>query len=193
MHRIGDIVRLNRGWTPMCVIGISRDGDVIARYCKYSYSITEYCYKKPQHCYNKKREQDEFTKWDGNPLNFKVLKPMSLRYKTIFTNGTDNFSGVKRGETASGLFIIESDSGPGEMVYPVHPDFLVEDIPYTFSVKSTANSHRCHYTLPHGANVNLGDFLGSKSGNTYVVTALDTKNRNPKGQFKGHRLVKEEL
>lgn len=191
MYKIGDIVRLKRGWTPLCVIGFDTDGDVIARYCnRYHDPITEQNYKHPTREFDYIRPQDAFVPWDGKPLTMKVLKPMSKRYKTIQNSGTSKFGRLL--VVDGNNFVLKMDNGE---IHEFTQDQLTEDIPFTFEVRSISqHKYRCHYSLPAGVgHVCKGDVLLSNSGNIYVVIRVDTKDSNPKGVFEGTRFVQKNL
>lgn len=194
MHKIGDIVRLNRGWTPMCVIGFDNDGEVMASYFNYSggsqpCSITQKSYKNPQDFYDYIRPHNGFIVWDGDHFKMKVPKPMPQQFKTT---GRFVEFGTFLSQTSSGDVVLEMANGE---VKVFKPSDIQENIPYTFEVKSVGQHHyKCHYSLPDGVTgVTKNDMLLSDSGNAYVVVRTDTAYRNPKGVFKGTRLVQQAL
>lgn len=191
MHKIGDIVRLKRGWTPMVVIGINENnGHVLACYCQGHYDpIAQYHYDNPKGNHHYARPQSGFVVWDGSPLTREVYKPMPTRYKTIQNNGTPEFGRLL--VVDGNNFVLKMDNGE---IREFPQGQLTEDIPFTFSVKAIGN-HRytCDYTVPFGVHIKVKDLLLSDSGNVYFVTALDTKCRNPKGNFSGSRLEKTPL
>lgn len=191
IHKVGDIVRLNRGWTPMCVIGIHHNDDVIAKYINRNNSwadITKDCYINPLHHYSYIRPQSGFVVNDIK-FNKKVLKPMNQNYKTIM-NYEPPFVGKHVGTVADGRYIIE---GPNGAIRIIALAQLELDIPWTFAAKSTVGYHTCHYSLLANTNVFVGDLLLSDSGNMYTVTALDTKQSNPKGVFTGKRVQLKDI
>lgn len=187
MFKIGDIVRLARGWTPMVVLGFDNHNRICAAYCnKTYYPITQEHYDFCITYADYIRSPNGFAHWDGKPLSYKVYKPMPLRYRIINTP----MSGTYLTTTSNGKHVLELENGA---VDAFDPSEIEEDLPNTFKVSSIKNSYSCHYELPYGVTMNLHDVLVSKSGNMYIVTEVNSKNRNPKGVFKGQRLVKQEL
>lgn len=189
MFNIGDVVRLNRGWTPMIILHIEPCGEIWAVYASrnHFYPIKPWHYEDWRHSYSYHRPKNGFTLWDGDPINYDWNYIMPNRYKSLTQ---PHISGVFLNTSSSGQIIIETDHG--EIIVLGAQD-AARDIPYTFQVKATNNSYTCHYTLPDGASVSQDDLLISKSGNIYVVKAVNTEHMSPKGQFKGHRVIKEEL
>lgn len=189
MHKIGDVVRLNRGWTPMIVLHIDDDEELWAVYARRDFynPITRWHYTNYRDAYSYHRHSSGFTAWDGAPINTEWNYIMPTRYRTLTTPSK---IGTYLTTTSNGFIVLEFSDGS---VGTFHKTNLVEDIPETFSVKSLMSSYTCHYEYPHGALINESDILISESGNMYVVTKTATKYRNPKGIFKGSRLVKESL
>lgn len=189
MHKVGDVVRLNRGWTPMIVLHIQDDGELWAVYASRHqyYPITREHYADWRHAYSYHRPCSGFTAWDGEPINTDWNYLMPRRYRTIKGPAA---VGTYLNTTTAGHYALELDNGE---VMAFKPEHLEEDIPDTFRVKSTSNNYSCHYEVPRGVNLNPGDVLISESNNVYVVLETDTKNRNPKGVFKGRRLLTESL
>jgi len=189
MFHIGQVVRLNRGWTPMIVIGIESTGRIIAKYANNEYyPVTQQDFENPYTaCSTQKRHHSGFTAWDGKPINMKVHATMTNRFKS---RSMPDVAGSFLNTTSRGDIVIEDDKGG---IHVLSPNDAARDIPFTFEVKAAHNNYRCHYTLPDGASVDIGDTLVSKSGNFYNVIAVDTEHSNPKGKFKGHRVVKQEL
>jgi uncharacterized protein YodC (DUF2158 family) len=187
MFRVGDVVRLNRGWTPMIVLDIEDDGSVLAKYASNpSYPVCRWDYENPRDACHYDRHYSGYTAWDGRPISKEHLT-MPRRYRTI--SGPKEV-GTYLNTTTAGAFVLELDGG---RVATFDPRDLEEDIPDTFRVKAMANNYSCHYEMPEGVTIGRGDILVSDSANIYVVVETNTKNRNPKGVFKGSRLVKEEL
>lgn len=189
MFCVGQVVRLVRGWTPMIVIFVNpKSNFVIAKYANNpNYPVSKDDLKNPHTaCGTQKRHFDEFTLWDGDPIDMKVYYPMTYRYKSK----ASGISGTLLNRSSKGDFIIEDDAGH---VFVIQPDDAVRDIPFTFAVRSSNSNYTCNYTLPDKSVVNVGDVLVSESGNFYIVTKLDTQCPNPKGQFKGYRVLKELL
>lgn len=177
-HRVGDIVRLVKGWTPMTVIGITPDNEVIAQYgtCPDPEDL-----RHPEYAQSKyTRPHYGFVKWDGPPV--KGLT-MAKRYQIISTQSVGKFLQF----TAQGRLALEFDNGS---VGAFHKDDLVEFYPTTFAVKVVGgNQFKTHYIQPEGVQINKGDMLFSTSGNMYFVTDVDTKNGGNIRVFEGQRVV----
>lgn len=188
MFKLGDVVRLNRGWTPMIVIRLYDDGTLRAKYANNTWVlVTKEDYEDDfSSCSTYTRKHSGFTAWDGAPIS-KEHFIMPNRYKSL---KQPHISGVFMNTSSSGQIIIETDRGD---IVVLDAQDAARDIPYTFEAKATNNGYTCHYTLPAGASVAIGDMLISASGNTYLVRKVNTEHMNPKAQFNGHRVVKEEL
>jgi hypothetical protein len=79
-HRVGDIVRLAKGWTPMTVIGITPDNEVIAQYgtCPDREDLRHPEYAQSTYT----RPHYGFVQWDGAPVKGPT---MAKRYQIIDT------------------------------------------------------------------------------------------------------------
>jgi len=189
MHQVGDVVRLNRGWTPMIVLHIDDDGELWSVYARRDahFHITRWHYQNYREAYSYHRPMNGFTAWDGPPINTDWNYIMPRRYRTIKGPAA---VGTYMNTTSQGDYVLELDNGEVQAFKPKH---LEEDLPDTFRVKATANNYSCHYEVPPGVVINVGDVLISSSNNVYVVLETETKNRNPKGVFRGRRLVTEAL
>lgn len=186
MFKIGQTVRLNRGHTPMLVLDI-QNRVVFAKYSNsHSFPVTQWDYENPRASASYVRHETGFTAWDGAPIS-KEHYTMPTRYRTLTG---PYMSGTYLNTTTQGDMVLEMDNGT---VHAFKPHLLEEDLPNTFRVKSMVNNYSCHYEYPDQGTVQLGDILLSNSNNIYVVTEMDTKNRNPKAVFKGRRLVTELL
>jgi len=194
MFKVGDAVRLNHGWTRMVVIDVQGD-EVTVKYDSEAYSVenrvTDWDFKNPQLTTNKyTRQQSGFTAWDGaSPTKVYYTMPTAASWKVI--------SGPYRGQvgtflntTSNGSFALEMED---HSILSFNPVNLEENVPATFLAKTVGSRYRCHYEVPAGANIRVGQVLVSKTGNVYVVIKTDTKERNPKSVFKGHRLVTADL
>lgn len=191
MHRVGDVVRLNRGWTPMIVLHISEDEELYAIYARRNddhYPITLRHYENYRDAYSYHRHTSEFTAWDGKPINTEWNYIMTRRYRT--TQGTPQ-AGVYMNTTSNGDVILEMDIT--REIKTFNPLHLEEDIPDTFRVRNTVNNYSYHYEVPSGVDVQVGDVLITDNNNIVIVLETKTKSRNHKGLFNGRRLVTEHL
>jgi hypothetical protein len=181
MIKVGDVVRLNRGWTAMIVLHITPDNEVWAKYASRDkhWPITEQTYEDWRSAYSYHRDMSGFTAWDGEPINEEWNHIMPQRYR----NHAGTIKGVLQGKTSNGMMILETDSGN---ITTFQPHELVEDLPDTFRAKAVSGGHyTCHYIAPTGVQIYLGDILVSDSGNMYRVMDVNTKARSNKGVFKG--------
>lgn len=194
MFKLGDVVRLSRGWTPMIVIRLNYDGTLTAKYANNSWNrVTKKDYACPRHpAYSSSntytRKHSGFKPWEGETISSENYI-MPNRYKS---RTQPHISGVFLNTSSTGQIIIETDN---QQIIVLEAQDAVRDIPFTFEAKATnqGGNYTCHYTLPAGASVEVGDLLISSTGNTYVVRKVNTERIAPKGMFKGHRVVKEEL
>lgn len=194
MYKIGDEVRLKRGWTRMVVIGFTSSGVMIAKYDSEDYHIDRRVkdsdFANPKFASGtKKRYPNEFVKWNGPPAT-KVYYTMATK---IFKINAGTFTGLRGtflNHTSNGDFVLELENGE---VRSFHPSIVEEVIPFTFRAKSIANNYRCTYVAPAGSTINVGDILISDSGNVYCVLETNTKEPVTKGVFTGRRLVQEQL
>lgn len=177
-HAVGDIVRLAKGWTPMTVIGITPDNEVIAQYgtCPDPQDL-----KHPEYAQSTyTRPHYGFVQWDGAPVKGST---MAKRYQIITSGVVGTF--IKF--TSQGYTALEFDNGS---VGAFDPKDLVEFYPTTFAVKAVGgNQYKTHYIQPEGVQINKGDMLFSSSGNLYFVTDVDTKNGGNIRVFEGQRVV----
>lgn len=188
MFPLGTVVRLRRGWTPLVVIDHLTGDQIRAKYANHDhYPVTAKDYEEPCCAMSTQRRHfSEFVPWDGEPIS-KVHFLMPNRYKS---RSMPDVYGTFLNTTSRGDIVIEDDQGG---IHVLSPSDAARDIPFTFEAKSVNSSYRCDYTLPKGVSVDVGDLLLSSTNNLYVVTKLDTERTNNKGEFKGHRILKESL
>ena len=191
MFPLGTVVRLRRGWTPLVVIDHLPRNVIRAKYANNDdYPVTA---KDYENLYpgglTQLRHFSEFVPWDGEPIS-KVHFIMPNLYKS---RSMPNVSGILLNTTSRGDIVIEDDKGKIHVLSPSDVICDTPDTPFTFEVKLLNVSHYLHYTLPKGTSVSVGDLLLSNKNHLYIVTKLDTKQTNNKGEFKGHRITKEPL
>lgn len=176
-HRVGDIVRLAKGWTLMTVIGLTPDNKVIAQYGANPFpedlrhpECAHSTYTRPHY---------GFVRWDGKPVKGPT---MSKRYQLIGSSMIGKFMQL----TTQGLMALEFDDGT---VGAFEPHQLVEVVPKTFAVKAVGgNNYKTQYLLPEGVEIKKGELLLSNSGNLYTVTEIDTRSQSAR-VFEGQRVV----
>ena len=177
-HRVGDIVRLAKGWTPMTVIGLTPDNEVIAQ---YGTNPNREDLRHPERALSTyTRPHYGFVRWDGAPVKGPT---MSKRYQLIGSSMIGKFMQL----TTQGLMAIEFEDGT---VGAFESNQLVEFYPTTFAVKAVdGNQYKTHYIQPEGVEIKKGDMLFSNSGNMYFVTDINTKNGGNIRVFEGQRVV----
>lgn len=108
-------------------------------------------------------------------------------YSFTKTDGTTGY-GTHIGTNSKNQLLIE-EKGNGT-IHTFNREDLEEVLPYTFSAKF--NNNETHF-VGTPDTLKVGDYLLSSSGvQLYVVTALDTKEKNAK-KFKGVKLVTDEI
>jgi hypothetical protein len=177
-HRMGDIVRLAKGWTPMTVIGLTPDNEVIAQYGTNPYQSD---YDRPDLAISTyTRPHYGFVQWEGKPV--KGVIKMAKRYQLIGSSMIGKLMQL----TTQGLTALEFDDGT---VGAFEHHQLVEVVPKTFAVKAVGGSnYKTHYLLPESTEVKKGELLLSNSGNLYTVTEIDTRSQSARA-FEGQRVV----
>lgn len=121
---------------------------------------------------------------DGQSQNMKIL------YSFTKEDGSTGY-GTHIGTNSQNQYLIEEKGSGAILVFD--KDKLEEVLPYTFSAK--IGSSETHYQGTKGT-VEVGDVLlytGGGNAQVAVVTALDTKNKNARGKFKGVKLVTEKI
>lgn len=176
-HRVGDIVRLAKGWTPMTVIGLTPDNKAIAQ---YGINPDLQDLRHPERALSTyTRPHYGFVQWDGKPVKANI---MAKRYQVIGASTIGTFMQI----TTQGRFALEFDDGS---VAAFHPNDLFEVVPKTFAVKAVGgNNYKTQYILPEGVEIKKGDLLLSNSGNLYTVTEIDTRSQSARA-FEGQRVV----
>lgn len=192
MFKVGDEVRLKRGWTRMVVIGLTPDNEVIAKYDhgnNYWNQVTLQDYKNPEQSTNTyTRPQRGFEAWDGAPA--KRMHPMPKANYNVTRGIHKGSRGTFLNRTSTDKYVLELENGD---VVTVTAESVSEIVPFTFHVKALASNYRCSYEAPEGSTIRVGDLLVSESGNLYAVLRIGTKCSNPKAVFAGTRLVQEAL
>lgn len=108
-------------------------------------------------------------------------------YSFTKADGTTSY-GTHIGTNSKNQLLIE-EKGTGT-IHTFDKKDLEEVLPYTFSAKF--NNNETHF-VGTPDTLKVGDYLLSSSGvQLYVVTALDTKEKNAK-KFKGVKLVTQEI
>ena len=176
-HRVGDIVRLAKGWTPMTVIGLTPDNEVIAQ---YGTNPDREDLRHPERALSTyTRPHYGFVQWEGKPVK---ANPMAKRYQLIGSSMIGTFMQL----TTQGLMAIEFDDGT---VGAFEPHHLVEVVPKTFAIRIVGSGgYKTHCIQPEGVEIKKNDLLLSNSGNLYTVTEIDTRNQFARA-FEGQRVV----
>jgi len=214
--QVGDLVRLQSGWTAKEVANIVTEMALRAvrstyaiEYERYSpsgtYLVTRYL-RAEDEGYNDPRvlrRVEDFVPWDGDPLTPSQLancthhQPeqediMSKLYQT--TTEPVRF-GTFLATNSEGLIVLEM-KGEGGKVEAFEKDKLEEVKPYTVRCahiterNGSGNSTLRNYETVKGL-VAKGDFILRENGDILRVTALDTKAEKTCGTLKGRKLVTE--
>ena len=165
---VGDLItRSPRGRKPIEVLKV--DGNYISgKYVESGKTIWEY--------YN------YFQPYENNDQTI-----MSKEQLFTWTDKDGQHYGTYLATNSSGQYVIEVKQ-TGHIV-TMHPDYLEEVIPWTFSAKN--GSTEKHFTGPD--TIRKGEvLLQPKTTKFWVVTGVDTKNKTAT-KFNGVRIITEEI
>ena len=165
---VGDLItRSPRGRKPIEVLKV--DGNYISgRYLDSGNTVWEY--------YN------YFQPYEDNDQTI-----MSKEQLFTWSDGIGQHYGTYLATNSCGQYVIE-EKQTGNIV-TMHPDYLEEVIPWTFSAKN--GSTEKHFTGPD--TIKKGEvLLQPKTTKFWVVTDVDTKNKTAT-KFVGRRVVTEEI
>lgn len=187
--KVGQHVRLKRGWTKMTVIGFSYDGYVIASYLT---DIPDDDYQDPHMAYStQSRHYSSFTEWDGHPQARTLDQKMprntnqpSTRYQTNYGH-----TGIQVGSTTDGKPILEFASGN---IGAYDPSLLKEVLADGFEAVDMMTNRGYIYELSKG-HVIVGDILVSERNVLLRVTKPILATPGKHATFVGHRLVRESM
>jgi len=202
--REGDIVRLVNGKNRLTVIAV-QDHHAEAAYDRnglYGHRlVSEYkrtCCNSTS-TYDRRRFDDgyrSFSKTKIRPMSdfvpYDTTETPTHKSESIMTaklyKTIDGDYGTLLTKDSTGNFVLELKGNKGVKAYAENT--LEEVAPYTFSVRGMkpGNVYTCAYTGVSGCTA-VGDILLSDTGNVYRVTGIDTKDADPKGEFKGVRLT----
>ena len=165
---VGDLItRSPRGRKPIEVLKV--DGNYISgRYVDSGNTVWEY--------YN------YFQPYEDNDQTI-----MNKQQLFTWSDGIGQHYGTYLATNSCGQYVIE-EKQTGNIV-TMHPDYLEEVIPWTFSAKN--GSTEKHFTGPD--TIKKGEvLLQPKTTKFWVVTDVDTKNKTAT-KFVGRRVVTEEI
>jgi hypothetical protein len=176
-HQIGNIVRLAKGWTPMTVIGLTLDNEVIAQ---YGTNPDRKDLRHPERALSTyTRPHHGFVQWDGKLMKDPAMKK---RYQVIGSPMIGSFMQL----TSQGMIALEFDDGT---ISAFPKKELVEVVPKTFAVKAIGgNNYKTQYIHPEGVEIKKGELLLSNFGNLYTVTEINTCSQTAR-VFEGQRVV----
>lgn len=129
-----------------------------------------------------------------NKLKIADQDEQSQNMKTLYSFTKEDGStgyGTHIGTNSQNQYLIEEKGTGAILVFD--KDKLEEVLPYTFSAK--IGNSETHYQGTPGT-LEVGDvLLHTGGGNVHVavVTAIDTKNKNARGKFKGVKLVTQKI
>jgi len=182
---VNDIVRLNRGWTPMTISWISPTGQVTAHYGIQDFDPSG---EQNPDCLTSSytRHQSGWTWWDGEFIPGRNL-PMARRFTVNNRSSLD--VGHLTGFTSTGLLILEFANN----VVEVFAEGEVTEIkPFSFAVRYQNGSVATYTFEDPMKRVELNDVLITDTGDVCVVNKIDTNANRPKN-FSGRKLVTVEI
>lgn len=202
--KTGDHVRLRNGGTMMTVI-YTRGSTVFACYTHKSNK------DDPGRC-DKRGGHDCFVLWDFNdpksvhyPPEYKLvdiplslINPSDLEGSPIMATPTPTLYQTKENKPRYGTFLVKNGTGQyvlemkgeGGKVEAFDESALDKVIPYTFKAKARIRSEYVDYHFICAKDaVAVDDVLVSRSGNIYIVTAINTGCETPHKTFKGSKLT----
>lgn len=178
---VNDIVRLNRGWTPMTISWISPIGQVTAFYGIQDFNPDGEKFPDcPTSSYT--RHQSAFSWWDGEFISGRNL-PMTRRF--TINNRTSMDVGLLTGFTTLGLFILEFANNQVEVFSESE---ITEIKPFSFNVRFQNGTTSCFTFEDPKKRVNLTDVLVTDNGEFCTVIKVDVGAKAPKN-FNGRRLI----
>ena len=182
---VNDIVRLNRGWTPMTISWITPTGWVTAYYGIQDFhpdgETDPGC---PTSFYT--RHQSAFSWWDGEFIPGRNL-PMARRFTANNRSSVD--VGLFTGFTSTGLYILEFANNQVEVFAEAE---ITEIKPFSFNVRFQNNSTACFTFEDPNKRVSLTDVLITDTGDICTVVKVDVGAKAPKN-FSGRRLITSEI
>lgn len=203
---VGQIVRLERGWTPLQILEI-KDDKIRAKYCgEHHWDIPICDFKEPHYACNTQtrriNERYGFIPWDGSLRNLsfnKAAYSKSLNPEDTTPMATPQFMlkkvrgatnaiiGTFIGRMSNGAMVLEMSDGS---LRAEHEDNLKPYYERAMLVKSVSSNYRCNYIVPYGAKLKEGDLIVSDSDNIYRVLKMDVEGpgTNIKGIFQGKKL-----
>lgn len=182
---INDIVRLNRGWTPMTISWIDSTGQVTAHYGIQNFDPNgEKSPDCPTSSYT--RHQLGFTFWDGEFIPGRNL-PMARRFTV--NNRSSMEVGLLTGFTTSGLMVLEFTNNQVEVFAESE---VTEITPFSFNVRYQNGSTATYTFEDPTKRVGLGDALITEVGDVCVVVKVDVNANRPKN-FTGRKLITTEI
>lgn len=216
--KVGDAVRLKKGWTKMWVVKVTHD----MAYATYA-SGCKSCVNPPMdpNFYDYARHFREFVIWNPNDPEAKVdhsarehcvcgrdadcsqaidnafNKPHAEGESAMVTKKPNDLYETLERKPRYGTFITTNSvgqlvlemKGEGGRVEAFDEDKIRKVVPYTFEAScATANHRRAHYVGNPG-DVKVGDVLVSESGNIYYVRAINTGSESPRKVFRGSKLT----
>lgn len=182
---VNDIVRLNRGWTPMTISWISPDGQVTAHYGIQDFNPEG---EKNPECMTSSytRHHTAWSWWDGESIPGRNL-PMTRRFTV--NNRSSMEVGLLTGFTSTGLMVLEFVNNQVE----VFAESEVTEIkPFSFSVRYQNGSSATYTFEDPTKRVDLNDVLITETGDVCVVTKIDVGANRPKN-FIGRKLITTEI
>lgn len=182
---VNDIVRLNRGWTPMTISWISPTGQMTAHYGIQDFDPDgEQAPDCPTSCYT--RHHSGWAWWDGEFIPGRNL-PMARRFTVNNRSSMD--VGLFTGFTSTGLYILEFLNNQVEVFAEAE---ITEIKPFSFNVRFQNGSTACFTFEDPNKRVSMADVLVTDTGDICTVIKVDVGAKAPKN-FSGRRLITSEI
>lgn len=182
---VNDIVRLNRGWTPMTISWIDPTGQVTAHYGIQNFDPSgEESPDCPTSSYT--RHQSGWTFWDGEIVPGRNL-PMARRF-TVNNRSSLNV-GLFTGFSSGGLYILEFANNQVEVFAEQE---ITEIKPFSFNVRYQNGSTATYTFEDPDKRVNVSDVLITDNGDVCTVVKIDVQANRPKN-FTGRKLITTEI
>lgn len=165
--RIGDIVVLKTGSTPMKIIRQGSYRGIIKYVCRYETGYTRVEPRDRLEYYQKEEEMK--------------------RYQT---EDSDQRAGTMVGVNSQGKFVLEMDENKNMECF--HKSELKEIVPYTIRFRDVVKGNFCDYVCDYQDNLKEGDLVLNKSYKLLVVVGLNTTKKGAP-LLKGEKITLQPL
>ena len=190
----GDLVRLKSGKKPILVIEVKQG------YCKTNEKKCTILYGTYRiHEDIKGRDRLEYTQAGFYTTRARYIEdfvlydgPEQMSQKLFQTNEKEIRYGTMLGHNSNNDIVLEMRGENGKVEAFKKGD-VTEVIPHTVGIKHSAQTQEIHIAVKKDA-VQKGDMLvGMSSGNVFLVTSIDSRNRSPSKGEKYRLITTTEL